>query len=372
MQQLGKKIYCDFNALRPFRKEVKEEILSVWDLVGNPSSIHAYGRKMRDLVESSRRKIAELLKLEPGHIVFCSGATEANNFVLSSFKGPVIVSSIEHPSILDVRRDAHICSVNSDGVVSLEHLEQLLKTLPSPALVCVMAANNETGVIQPIDDVASLVHMYGGVFHCDVVQALGRMPICWRGLDSFAISGLKLGGPFGVGILGVNPQLSYESLLKGGGQERGLRAGTENVWGIVGIAKAIELALQENWQSAEEYRDWMENYITTVCEDAIVIGNNTLRLPNTSLISMPNIDSQQQLIQFDLHGIAVSNGSACNSGKIKPSYVLANMGIAPEVARGCVRISFGPDILQEEIQFLADTWCTIHTRNNEQKKQKHA
>lgn len=368
MQDNTKTLYCDFNATHPLREEVKEAMWAIFDFVGNPSSVHTHGRKMRDLVENARSHIADMLKLDIERLVFCSGATEANNLVLLAFDGPVIVSAIEHPSVLQVRKDAQICSVNSDGVVCLDQLEQLLKGNSRKALVCIMAANNETGVIQPIDDIAALVHLYGGFFHCDAVQAVGRMPVCWRAIDSFAISAHKLGGPFGVGILGLNDSMPLDFPFKGGGQERSFRPGTENVWGIVGMAKAMELTLQEDWHHTTTQMYWLEHYITTICPEAVVIGRNVPRLPNTSMISMPNMDSTQQLIQFDLNDISISNGSACSSGKVKKSSVLQAMGVAPDVARGCIRISLGATTSEQDVQQLANTWYKIHTRNNEKQK----
>jgi cysteine desulfurase len=368
----GMGIYCDFNATHPLRLEVKEAMEAVFDSVGNPSSVHTHGRTMRDLIERARSNMAEMLKVDVDRLIFCSGATEANNLVLLSFDGPVIASSIEHPSVLQVRGDAQICPVTADGVVCLDHLETLLKNCGQKALVCIMAANNETGVIQPIDDIAALVHLYGGFFHCDAVQAVGRMPVCWRAIDSFAISAHKLGGPFGAGILGLNTSMPLHFPFKGGGQERSFRPGTENVWGIIGMAKAMEMALKEDWSATATQIYWLEHYITAICPEAVIIGKNASRLPNTSMISMPNMDSTQQLIQFDLNGISVSNGSACSSGKVRKSSVLQAMGVDPDVAHGAIRISLGAVASEQEVQQLANTWYKIHTRNNEQKKQGNA
>ncbi|MEK7654691.1 MAG: cysteine desulfurase family protein [Pseudomonadota bacterium] len=365
-------IYCDFNATRPMHQEVKEAMWAVLDTVGNPSSVHTHGRNMRDLIERARRDIADMLKITIDRLIFCSGATEANNLVLLSFDGPVIVSAIEHTSVLQVRNDAQLCPVTSDGIVCLDALERLLKSCTKKALVCIMAANNETGVVQPIDDIAALVHLYGGFFHCDAVQAVGRMPVCWRAIDSFAISAHKLGGPFGVGILGLNATMPLQSPFKGGGQERSFRPGTENVWGIVGMAKAMELALKEDWGKTITQIYWLEHYITAICPEAVIIGKNAPRLPNTSMISMPNMDSTKQLIQFDLNRISISNGSACSSGKVSKSAVLQAMSIPPEIARGCIRISLGATMPEQDVQQLANTWYKIHTRNNEQKKQENA
>jgi cysteine desulfurase len=334
--------------------------------------VHTHGRKMRDLIERARHHMADMLKVDIDRLIFCSGATEANNLVLLAFDGPVIVSAIEHPSVSQVRGDAQICPVTGDGVVCLDQLENLLKNCSQKALVCIMAANNETGVIQPIDDIAALVHLYGGFFHCDAVQALGRIPVCWRAVDSFAISGHKLGGPFGIGILGLNASMPLHFPFKGGGQERSFRPGTENVWGIVGMAKAMELSLKEDWDKTTKQIYWMEHYITAICPEAVVIGKNSPRLPNTSMISMPNLDSTQQLIQFDLKGISISNGSACSSGKVRKSSVLQAMGVPAEIARSCIRISFGASMTEDDVQQIANTWYKIHTRNNEQKNKENA
>lgn len=365
-------IYCDFNATHPLHQQVKEAMWTAFDAIGNPSSVHTHGRKTRDLIENARHQMADMLKIDIGRIIFCSGATEANNLILLAFDGPVIVSAIEHPSVLQVRGDAQICPVTADGVVCLDQLEYLLKNCSQKALVCIMAANNETGVIQPIDEIATLVHLYGGFFHCDAVQAVGRTPVCWRAVDSFSISAHKFGGPFGIGILGLNASIPLHFPFKGGGQERSFRPGTENVWGVVGMAKAMELALQEDWSKTTKQIYWLEHYITTICPESVIIGKNAPRLPNTSMVSMPNMDSTQQLIQFDLNGISISNGSACSSGKVRKSSVLQAMRVSPEVARGCIRISFGATMLEQDVQRLANTWYKIHTRNNEQKKQGNA
>lgn len=372
MQDKIKKLYCDFNATHPLRPQAKEAMMAVFDEVGNPSSVHTHGRRMRDIMEQARQHIADIFKLNADRFIFCSGATEANNLVLLSYEGPVIISAVEHPSVLQVRGDAQICPVTADGVVCLDHLERLLQSCSQKALVCIMAANNETGVIQPIDDIAALVHFYGGFFHCDAVQAVGRMPVCWRAIDSFTVSGHKVGGPFGVGILGINAHMPFYFPFRGGGQERSFRPGTENVWGIVGMAKAIELAVHENWAQTTAHRQRLENYIKTVCPEAVIIGENAPRLPNTSMISMPNMDNTQQMIQFDLQGISVSNGSACSSGKVGKSFVLQAMELPPDLARNCIRISLGAQTSEDDIMFLANTWYKIHTRNNEQKKREHA
>ena len=354
--------YLDYNATAPLLPSVKETIKEALDILGNPSSVHSHGKKQKSVVENARNVIAEITRVTPDRLIFTSGATESNNMAIISFDGPIIVSATEHASVLKVRNDVDICPVNVQGILDIEILENKLKKLTNPALVCVMAANNETGVLQNIDEIVSLVHSYDSFLHCDAVQALGRCPLSFQALDSFSLSAHKLGGPFGVGILGINPKMKQLFPFSGGGQERSIRPGTENVIGISGFAKACEEAVTIDWSRTKKQKDFIETELSKVSPYVSIIGQASNRLPNTLMVSMPGIDAVQQLIQFDLNGVSISNGSACSSGKVKKSHVLKAMNLEPEIAGSCIRVSLCPNQPDEEIEHFIEVWCKIYEK----------
>ncbi len=366
------RVYLDWNATTPLRPEARRAMLAAWDLVGNPSSVHAEGREARRLVEEARGALAAAVGALPRNVVFTSAGTEANAMALSpglrrSSGGPVerlLVSAVEHASVLAGGRfpadKIGLIPVLRSGVIDLDRLRGLLADGP-PALVSVMAANNETGALQPVAEVARIVHEAGGLLHVDAIQALGKIPfeINIRGADLATFSAHKVGGPKGVGALVVAEGLSgLEPLLRGGGQELNRRAGTENVAGIAGFGAAVKVALQTLSEDAERMatlRIRLENGIRGTA-GATVFSDDVERLPNTVLFAAPGLKAETAVIGFDLEGIAVSSGSACSSGKVQPSHVLSAMGYDPAVAQGAVRLSLGWSTEPDDINRALEAW----------------
>jgi cysteine desulfurase len=366
------RVYLDWNATTPLRAEARAAMLAAWELIGNPSSVHAEGRVARRLVEDARATLAAAVGALPRNVVFTSAGTEANALALSpglrSRSGdPVerlLVSAVEHASVLaggrfPADRIGQI-RVTHSGVVDLDHLRELLADGP-PALVSIMAANNETGALQPIAEASRFVHDAGGLLHVDAIQALGKIPfdINAVGADLATFSAHKLGGPKGIGAVVVAEGIAgLEPLLRGGGQELGRRAGTENVAGIAGFGAAVKMALQALPKDAERIatlRDRLENGIRAVAGGRI-FADDVRRLPNTTLFTAPGLKAETAVIGFDLEGIAVSSGSACSSGKVQPSHVLLAMGFGPAVAQGAVRLSLGWSTASEDINRALEAW----------------
>ncbi|MDA9474064.1 cysteine desulfurase [Bradyrhizobium sp. CCBAU 65884] len=364
--------YLDWNATTPLRAEARRAMLAAWDLVGNPSSVHAEGREARRLVEEARATLAMAVGALPRNVVFTSAGTEANALALSpglrrSSGGPVerlLVSAVEHASVLAGGRFAAdkigLIPVTRSGVVDLDHLRSLLRD-GAPALVSVMAANNETGALQPVAEVARIVHEAGGLLHVDAIQALGKIPfeINAMGADLATFSAHKVGGPKGVGALVVAEGLTgLEPLLRGGGQELNRRAGTENIAGIAGFGAAVKVALQTLSEDAEQMatlRNRLENGIRGIA-GATIFSDEVKRLPNTVLFTAPGLKAETAVIGFDLEGIAVSSGSACSSGKVQPSHVLSAMGYDAAVAQGAVRLSLGWSTEPDDINRALEAW----------------
>lgn len=366
------RVYLDWNATTPLRSEARAAMLAACELIGNPSSVHAEGREARRLVEGARAALATAVGALPRNVVFTSAGTEANALALSpGLRGrsgePVrrlLVSAIEHASVLAggrfPARDVGQIRVTRSGVVDLDHLRALLAEGP-PALVSIMAANNETGALQPVAEAAELVHEAGGLLHVDAIQALGKIAfnINEVGTDLATFSAHKIGGPKGVGALVVAEGIAgLEPLLRGGGQELGRRAGTENVAGIAGLGAAVKAALQALPEDAERMvtlRDRLENGIRAVA-DATIFSNEVGRLSNTILFTAPGLKAETAVIGFDLEGIAVSSGSACSSGKVQPSHVLSAMGYDATVAQGAVRLSLGWSTEVDDINRALEAW----------------
>ncbi len=343
-----------------------------FDICGNASSVHAEGRKARRLVEDARRAIAGAVGALPRNVVFTSGGTEANALALAPglWRGsgrPVerlLVSAIEHPSVLSGGQfppDAiHSFGVDSSGVIDLMQLRRAIEGAP-PALVSVMLANNETGALQPLAAVAEIVHQAGCLLHVDAVQAFGKIAfdINAMGADLATFSAHKIGGPKGVGALVLTEGLSgLPPLLRGGGQERGRRAGTENVAGIAGFGAAAGAAIRAMETDAARLgglRNRLEDGLRQTSE-AIIISDNAPRLPNTVLFTAPGLKAETAVIGFDLEGIAVSSGSACSSGKVQPSHVLKAMGFGSDLAQGAVRISMGWSTTPADIDYCLEAW----------------
>ena len=360
--------YFDWNATAPLRAEARAAVAAVLGLTGNASSVHAEGRAARHIVEKAREKVAALVGVEARNVTFTSSATEANMLALTpameiggakDLRDKLFISAIEHPSVRSGGRfPAELVEelpVSGDGVLDLNVLRSALARAEHP-LVSVMLANNETGVIQPIREIAAIVHAADGVLHVDAVQGPGRIScdINDLGADLMSLSAHKLGGPQGAGALIRRGDIHIaDPLIKGGGQERGLRAGTENVAAIAGFGAAAAVAA--NRADAERMvvlRDRIEAAIKASLPDAVIFGENARRLPNTTLFAVPGMKAETAIISFDLNGIAVSSGSACSSGKVQASHVLAAIGVEPSLAQGAVRISLGWSTSEGDAEIL--------------------
>ena len=369
---MPERVYLDWNATTPLRPEAKAAMVAAWDISGNPSSVHTEGRKARRLVEDARAAIAAAVSARPADVVFCSGGTEANMLALapglrrgSSLPAQrLLVSAIEHASVIAGGRfpaeAIGIIRVSRSGLVDLDHLRDLLGSGP-PALVSVMLANNETGAIQPVAEVVDIVHAARGLLHVDAIQALGKIPVDLRAIraDLLTLSAHKIGGPKGVGAVVLAEDLQgLEPLLRGGGQELGRRAGTENVAGIAAFGAAANAAmagLEGDARRIQGLRDRLEDGLGQTPE-MIVFSQDVQRLPNTVLFTVPGLKAETAVIGFDLDGIAVSSGSACSSGKVQPSHVLAAMGYGRELAQGAVRLSLGWSTSEADVDLALKAW----------------
>jgi cysteine desulfurase len=357
--------YLDYNASAPVRPEVALAIAAALGRTGNPSSVHRAGRAARAVLEDARAAVAALVGAPAEAVVFTSGGTEANNQALQSVSGARLVSAIEHDSVLAAAPEALRIPVDGDGVIDLARLAELLATV-RPALVSVMLANNETGVIQPVRELVACARRHGALVHCDAVQAAGKIPMDVKdlGVDLMTLSAHKLGGPQGVGALLLGPGIEPAALHRGGAQERRWRPGTENLPGIVGFARACELAAADTeWrQRVGALRDRLEAAIAAIAPEARVLGAAAPRVANTSCLTMPGVGNQTQLIDLDLAGIAVSAGSACSSGKVGPSHVLAAMGVAAEEAQTAIRVSLGWASTASDVDRFVAAWSRLYAR----------
>lgn len=361
----GNPVYLDYNASAPLYAGAFDMASEVANYTGNPSSVHKNGRVLRCFMEDARQKMGDLLAVDAKNIIFTSGATEANNLALKNFKGTVLTSAIEHDSIFHVRPDAVVIRVLETGILDINHLTHLLDSMNSgPILVSVMAVNNETGVIQPVEQIAEICAHYKVLFHCDAVQAFGRVPLPWHKFHAVSLSGHKVGGLWGAGCLVASNDFPMTPLFVGGGQERSHRSGTENVTGIVSMAYAMEKAIQEDWQAAEKLRDNMEQALLEKMNTIKIFGHNQPRVCNTSSIYMPNVKSETQVMAFDLAGISISSGAACSSGKVKPSRILKAMGASDNEAQNTIRVSLCPTTSQKEIDLFLETWFSIFDKIN--------
>lgn len=410
----GGYVYADYNATAPINKSVKQSILEVLSLqMLNPSSLHRSGQKARKILENARDDVYNFIGVSNNkEIVFTSSATEANNLVMFGMQGyQHVISAIEHPSILNSAHNPQVIPVNRDGIVDLVELEKILNELKgNKVLVSVMMANNETGVIQPIKRIAEIVHKFGGVLHTDAAQSVGKIDVNMEnlGVDLLTLSAHKFGGIAGSGVLIFDKKLEIKPMIFGGGQEKGLRGGTENIIAIAGLSAALrnipELLIK--MKEIEILRDQLEYELahrplakpiygekfsgevktsnaeyanvfaehrpaSTVklpseiefCKQFNVFGRNAERLPNTSCVYMPGVKNDVQLMNFDLNNIAVSNGSACSSGKIEPSYVLLAMGATKEQAECSIRISIGWETKSEDIKKIVNCWLSIYNKS---------
>ena len=359
--------YLDWNATAPLRLEAAAATRQALLDCGNPSSVHRWGRAARQRVDRAREAVAALAGADPGGVVFTSGGTEANNLaLLGSGRARVLVSAVEHSSVLHAVPGAEPIPVNGDGLVEALALEALLLADPRPAIVSVMLANNETGVIQPVAEIARIAHAHGALFHCDAVQAAGKLPLTMPdvGADLLTLSAHKIGGPSGVGALLIGDGVELRPMIGGGGQERGRRAGSENLPGIAGFAAAAAAAAAglAEYGRVGELRDRLESGALAAVPEAVVLGSNAARLPNTTSLALPAVSAETQVIALDLAGVMVSAGAACSSGKVGPSHVLAAMGLPPEIAQCTIRVSLGWTTTEHDIAHFLDAWTSLARR----------
>lgn len=366
-------IYLDHNATTPLDAQVLEAMLPyLQEGFGNPSSVHRLGRLARGALDQAREQVAALVGVTPSQVIFTSGGTEANNLALKGAAGrrepgTLLLSSVEHPS---VRRPAEALArrgwrlqqlpVDGDGI--------LQGGLPETArLASVMLANNETGVVHRLDALAEAAERTGAWLHTDAVQAAGKLPLSFAqsGAHMMSLSAHKIYGPKGVGALIVDKRIELEPLVDGGGQEKGRRGGTENLAGIVGFGAAAELAaaaLAERCDELRRLRDRFEAGLGEAVPEAVIFGQAASRLPNTSFFAVPGIEGETLLMELDRQGVAVSSGSACSSGSTEPSPVLQAMGVARELAKGAVRVSFGKDNSESEVDSVLNVLRQIQQR----------
>lgn len=355
-------VYLDYNATAPVRPAAASAVVEAMAMTGNPSSTHGFGRAVRKAVEQARERVAALINAPTESIVFTGGGTEANNLALRGCGRRAVVSAVEHDSVLSAVPDSVLIPVDGDGVVNLEALQDLLAGKP-PAVVSVMLANNETGVVQPIAAVAASAHRFGALVHCDAVQAAGKIPVDMAalGVDMLSISAHKIGGPPGVGALAVLGHVTLLAVARGGGQERGLRGGTLNAPGIIGFGVAADLAKEglNAFAGLSGLRDDLERGILDTAPGVIIFGAGTQRLPNTSCFARPGRSNDTLVIALDLAGVAISAGSACSSGKVKASRVLTAMGVDSELASGAIRVSLGWTSAADHVERFLTAWNKI-------------
>ncbi len=368
MTELG--AYLDHNATTPVRPAVREAMRAALEQVGNPSSVHRYGALARRRAEDARAKVAGLVNADPQDVVFTSGGTEANNLAITGLGRPVLVSAVEHDSVLAPAREVpqgfRIVPVDGEGITDLDALDSALAEVGQPALVSVMLANNETGVIQPLSEVACTVHARGALLHCDAVQGAGRIAIDMAslGADLLTLSAHKLGGPMGVGALILAPGVEIKARATGGAQEMRRRAGTENLPGLVGFGLAADLAAQElaaQDRTVSALRDGLEQALRDV-PGVRVYGAGVPRVGNTSCFSLAGVSNETQVMALDLDGVAISAGAACSSGKIGASHVLSAMGVAEAEARCAIRVSLGAQTERAHIDRFLESWFALVRR----------
>jgi cysteine desulfurase len=383
-------IYCDYNAGAPVRAEAAVAMARALAVAGNPSSVHGAGRAARAAIEDAREKIAAAVGASADNVVFASGATEALHLVLDAFdvaqrKDPVvddegfieefppppslIVSAVEHDALFEHARHREMlrAPVQSDGTIDLAVLEGIVREAPKPALVAVQLANNETGVIQPIARIAAICREHGAMLLVDAAQAFGRISANIADLDAtyLVVSSHKLGGPQGVGALVLAPGAPYATTRFGGGQERGRRPGTENGPAIVGFGVAVEWALREQDAEATRLAALRDRFEASLPRDAVVFGAGAKRLPNTSNFALPGITAETAVIAMDLEGVALSSGAACSSGKVRSSRVLAAMGVAPDLAKAALRVSFGHESKESDVDEVLNALNKIAARRTQ-------
>lgn len=354
--------YLDFNATTPLRDEVCAAMVEHLGPPSNPSSVHGFGQRARLKIEEARQAVAALAGARPEEVVFTSGGTEANAMALMRPHAALAVSAVEHAAVMECADTATQLPVHANGVVDLTALEGWLAKQEEGATVAVMAANNETGAIQPVAEVVELARNYGARVHCDAVQALGKIPLNFTalGVDTMALSAHKIGGPSGIGALILKEGMPANPLTRGGGQEKNRRPGTENIIGIIGFGVAASLASPQDFTAhCQPLQQHLEDRLSQDAPDAVIHAKGAARLANTTCISMPGKLAETQVMALDLAGIAVSAGAACSSGKVKSSHVLDAMG-AGEMAGNAIRVSTGLATTKSDIDRLAEAWLKLY------------
>lgn len=368
------RVYLDWNASAPLRPQARAAVIAAMDATGNPSSVHAEGRAARAIVEQAREAVAKLTGAKPAEVVFTSGATEANAWVLRRAWRTLFYSRLEHASVtapvLANPEEIVEIPVTGSGRIDLDALAAMLAArgnalvkAPGQALLAVQAANNETGVVQPLTEAVRIASAAGVLVHCDAVQAAGRRPLDFAGSGAsyMTLSAHKIGGPRGVGALIVREGAPVSPLILGGGQERGRRSGTEAVTAIAGFGAAAAAARDEiaGFAALASLRDTLEAGLLAAAPTCQIIGREAERLENTTCVAVPGRSAETLIAALDLAGFAVSAGSACASGKVTTSPVLAAMGLTPEVARGAIRVSLGHSTGAQDIARFIAAWTTI-------------
>jgi cysteine desulfurase len=367
--------YLDYNATVPLLSNVKKSMIDFMGLGPvNASSVHFYGRRGKNIIERAKVNIAELINTKSENIIFTSSATESINLLFSNFD-TIIVSAIEHLAVLSSSKSDQIIPVNKSGIIDIDYLEMLLKKKSKNkknTLISVMWVNNETGVVQPIEEVVKLSKQYGCLVHCDAAQALGKIKIDLKkiNLDFLTLSGHKIGAPSGVGALVNNINFNLNPHILGGGQEKGMRAGTENIFGILGFGEAagfLREMPEHSCKKVKVYRDYLIDKIKKLSPETVFFGNDVERVNNTLLIASPDVPGDLALMKLDIDSFSVSSGSACSSGKITQSHVLVAMGFET-LSSNSIRLSFPPNdailasdnlITTEELDRLAQCWSNI-------------
>lgn len=369
-------VYLDNNATTPLKESVKKAISDGLEVYGNPSSVHQEGQKARMMLDEARRNVAAMVDVRAEQVVFTGSGSEANNLALRGYfaKNPdktLVISAVEHSCVhqtaLALHQDyginIHILPVDKDGVIDLTDLDTAL-TKHDVGLISVMHANNETGVMQPINAIAERIKAKNILFHVDAVQTAGKMPFTLKdtGADMLTMSFHKMGGPKGVGAIVIKPETELSAHVTGGTQERNRRAGTENTLGIIGAgvcaaenAQSIR-TMQENIKSL---RDFMEAELKKLSNELVIVGEGAERVPNTSNIILPNTEGETAVMMLDLAGYAVSTGSACSSGRVEPSRVILALGYPPEKALNAVRVSLGWQTTKEDVEGFVEAMRNI-------------
>lgn len=368
----SQRTYLDHNATAPLRPQARAAMLAAMDEHGNPSSVHAEGRRARALVESTREQIAALVGARPSEVVFTSGATEANAWVVAANWDRVLAAGHEHASILApaaVSASEFVpVGVRPDGVVELDSIRAALANASRDrrTLLTLQIANGETGAIQPVAEAVAFAREHGATFHTDAVQAVGRVAVDFAslGCDLMSVSAHKLGGPKGVGALIIRDGLDLPALILGGGQERRRRGGTEAVTLIAGFGAAAEAARASlaDWDRIDGLRRRLEAGVRKATPRAVVVADDAHRLPGTVCLALPGEQSATLVIRLDLAGIAVSAGAACSSGKVGPSHVLEAMGVPPQVAASAIRVSLGWSSTDDDVTRFLSAWAALDER----------